>query len=784
MRAVLTQIRAGVLRRRAQTAILLIITMLAGAVATMALTLLVRSTQPWDDAFVRYQGAQIMFHFDASSVSTEQLAATGSLPGVTAAGPPHPTVIVSFADGSQKGSLQLIGRETSGGALDQIPIAAGRWPQRAGEIVVTRTEDSSIPLQPHIGDTISALTDRGVVDFKVVGEAIDLGGHGAELDFSNGVAAAWVLPADVTALADGPQAHLGYEMAYRFRNASNAQELSADRTEIEAALPGAIETQPVIDWMRMREGSIWFITLLSSIIVSFTVFALLAVTVIVASVVAGSVLSSYRDIGVIKALGFTPLQVLAVYVGQMAVPGLVGGLLGVPLGAVASRPFLESAASSLQLPAPSVFDPLVALVVPSALAVLVVVAAILPALRAATDSVRAIVLGSAPPATRRSRLAAALARIGAPRAVSIGAGDTFARPVRATLTLTALTIGIATATFAIGFQESLVTILTKEPASYGYGQDVVVSRYPGIDDAAAMQLLEQQEQTQVVVGVRLTPVKVSRIKDIAALYAIRGDATALGYRAVEGRWFDRPNEAVIGGAAAKEAHLRIGDTLTAAMPGGATVSFRVVGVMNDFNTGGASIRVSWDTVAAAIPGLEPDQYLVKLRSGADPTAFAQRITTTKPDFLQAQATPFADIALYSNGVTWLITALALVLLGIAAAGVFNAARLTTREKVRDIAVLKTLGMTARQIALMLAASTLVFAVTAAAIGLPLGVWMEGAILANIGDYFGVAMDALAGVSGTSLALALAVAFALALLGGALPARWAAATPVATVLRSE
>lgn len=51
MRAVLTQIRAAVLRRRAQTVTVLLVSLLAGAVSTMAVTLLVRSAQPWDDAF-------------------------------------------------------------------------------------------------------------------------------------------------------------------------------------------------------------------------------------------------------------------------------------------------------------------------------------------------------------------------------------------------------------------------------------------------------------------------------------------------------------------------------------------------------------------------------------------------------------------------------------------------------------------------------------------------------------------------------------------------------------
>jgi putative ABC transport system permease protein len=247
MRAVLTQIRAAVFRRRAQTATVLIVSLLAGTIATMALTLLVRSTQPWDEAFERYSGPHLLFHFDASRVSPDQLRASASLPGVTAAGPPYQTVEVAFSHGEEKSRLQLIGRDDPGGAVDRLPIYAGRWPQAAGEIAVTRTEDISFPFRPRLGDTIHALTNHGTVDFKVVAEVINLAGHGSILDFSNGVLGSWVLPSEIAQFTDG--AHpLGYEMSYRFQHAATAEELAADRRGIEGVLPAEAETQPVVDW--------------------------------------------------------------------------------------------------------------------------------------------------------------------------------------------------------------------------------------------------------------------------------------------------------------------------------------------------------------------------------------------------------------------------------------------------------------------------------------------------------------------------------------------------------
>src|SRR5213593_1230516 len=71
------------------------------------MTLLARSTQPWDEAFDRYAGAHLIFHVDASKVTTEQLLTTASLPGVTAAGPPYETVTVAFARGDEHPGHEL-----------------------------------------------------------------------------------------------------------------------------------------------------------------------------------------------------------------------------------------------------------------------------------------------------------------------------------------------------------------------------------------------------------------------------------------------------------------------------------------------------------------------------------------------------------------------------------------------------------------------------------------------------------------------------------------------------
>jgi len=53
---------------------------------------------------------------------------------------------------------------------------------------------------------------------------------------------------------------------------------------------------------------------------------------IVAIVVSSAVSSQTRRIGILKALGFTPAQVVRAYIGQALVPALAGAALGLVAG--------------------------------------------------------------------------------------------------------------------------------------------------------------------------------------------------------------------------------------------------------------------------------------------------------------------------------------------------------------------------------------------------------------------------------------------------------------------
>ena len=102
------------------------------------------------------------------------------------------------------------------------------------------------------------------------------------------------------------------------------------------------------DWRDVREAYLFSAQLNALFLTAFGLFALAAAALIMTNSISGAVLAQFRDIGVLKALGFTGGQVAGVYLGQNLVMGAVGGVMGIALGvALAPLPLTTLARHSM-----------------------------------------------------------------------------------------------------------------------------------------------------------------------------------------------------------------------------------------------------------------------------------------------------------------------------------------------------------------------------------------------------------------------------------------------------
>jgi putative ABC transport system permease protein len=795
MSSVMTKVLGDLRRRRLQAAVIALVIFLASGTTTLGLTLLQTASHAWDRAFEAQKGAHLTVHFDRHKVDSRQLAGTPALIGASASAGPWPLVYpAAFALGTHKYRLNTVGRDSAQADVEILPLVAGRWVEGPGEIVVTRAFADFNHVR--LGDRLLSLGSLEKPPLVVVGEALDIDEGGAELSTQS----AWVAPSQLPLLAPD----WGYTMVYRFPQAPTTSEVTDKVARLEASLPpGAVQYS--LDYSAFK--LLFNITnqLVVTFLLAFGIFALLACAATVANLVSGIVVASYREIGVMKAVGFTPLQVVGTLVGQMLVPALAGCVLGIPAGVALSIPLVERAAASLALPSEPPFAPAMALATLLLVTAVVLVAAVLPGLRAGRlSAVGAMSLGSAPSGGRRSSVGSWLRRLPLPRPLALGSGDAFARPQRAALTVLAVLVGVTTLVFASGLRTSMQHLFdTSDPGglSGNLHTDVTVQRSIAYPDQKVMVTLAAQPETDLIIGgtrnVETVPGVAFRPPGVGGLsgptragrypvwvIAYRGDSARLGIPVIRGRWFSAPGEVVAPRAILEASHLKVGDRFQAVIRG-RPIELRVVGEIFSTNLGD-EIDMDLSTLASAAPGVQPTYYFVKLKPGSDAEAYARRVQATEPDFLDASANRIHGSISPVDTLNSVMLVLAAVLALIAVAGVFNTLLLNTRERARETAVLKALGMTPLQVMAMVAASAVLLGSVGGVLGLPAGVAVHRALMQALASLTGNDLpDSFFRVFSAPGLIVLALAgVAVALVGSLLPARWAARTRVAEVLHSE
>jgi putative ABC transport system permease protein len=543
-------------------------------------------------------------------------------------------------------------------------------------------------------------------------------------------------------------------------------------------------------------------------LLAFSGFALLAAVFIIANIVSGVVIAGYRDLGIMKSIGFTPGQVMGVLLGQILIPVAAGCLVGIPIGTLASQPFLQDTAHALGLPAPFTAVLPVDLLVLVGIVAAAVLAALTPAWRAGRMSATtAITTGSAPSSTGNAgRMSSALGALPLPRTLTLGLGDVLARPVRSATTLGAILIGAATVVFALSLHLSLqqvaihlirdnyVQVTINRPDIHDLGAGKIGA--PGFgtpsvpSDRQVTRAIRSDPSTARFVAEAQRQVTVPGVAQPIPYYAYRGASGWIGYAMISGRWFAHPGEVVAPTRLLQAAHLQVGDYVTARF-GATPVRLHVVGEVFDQSDDDLLLRGSWATLAAVTPHLQATDYEIQVRPGVDPLAYRQNFpqisANGQPTALNIDTTERSSSNATFILFNTVIAGLALVLLSIAVAGVFNTVVLSTREKVRDVAILKAIGMAPRQVVAMVIAGVAFLGLIAGAIGIPAGYLLHREIIQFMGqvatntaippaffDLIPHPILPLLGLAGV----------AIAAIGAWLPAQWAAAHRVAGVLQAE
>ncbi|MFF0413914.1 ABC transporter permease [Kitasatospora sp. NPDC004745] len=208
----------------------------------------------------------------------------------------------------------------------RMELLSGRWYTAPGEAVVGDKLASAAGI--HVGDDVAVVQHNEHLSLKVVGINFDTN----QGDYTVMTDAATFTAAGLTPRIDQFNVELADDVDGPDWSASAAAAL----TPLNASV------QPNSDG-----GKNIVVITMGALVVALTLMMIAVAALGVLSVVVQDTRERSHDLGILKALGMTPGQTVAMVLTSVTLTGLVAGLIGVPLGVAVERATLTPMGSAI-----------------------------------------------------------------------------------------------------------------------------------------------------------------------------------------------------------------------------------------------------------------------------------------------------------------------------------------------------------------------------------------------------------------------------------------------------
>jgi putative ABC transport system permease protein len=773
MHAVLRQVRANLRRGRLQSTLILVTLLAAATLLAVALSTLHVAQGAYDRLFERTHGAHLWLELDPGRLSPEEvnrilgdLASVEATTGVMSSLP-----AILFAEDERLGN-QLV-REWPAEAVrvSRPRLVAGSAPGPAEKEAIVLDRNVAVAHGVDVGETVDLLTAAGRRPLKVVGLCV----NSEFCPYPNcNPPRHFLAPGALTSLGllPSPVPEMeAWTVGLRLRD---AEEWKGVLHAAEERLPA----QSIVDWgiwASMRRAADASIENQRVLLLTFSIVAGLAAGFLMANTIGEAVRAQTRQIGLLKAVGFTRRQVALVYLIEYLGLALLASVVGLGVGSLLASVVLRELAAKF---GETLARPPLWIMIAAPFSTLLVAAlfTLWPVRRAVQmDTVEAIRTGAERPRRRVARL---------PRttpSLAVGVSDALSRPLRSLLTALGLGMAALTLTAAVTLNAT-VRELVSDPGRYGFDGDVFVYASYYMPDAEVRRLIATQPDVVAYHGTRWWSFQFQGEEEVFYTRLREGDLDAFRFPVVEGRMFHSADEVLVGYGLARERKLHPGDTVDIVLEGQSS-TLQVVGIYRENSNLGRMIMLPMEAMRRIQPDVEASSYVLKLDPGADAEGVAAALAAASRDQLEVMVAGQGGVPDDIAGVKRMMVPLSLVLVGIAVVGTFNSIWIGVKERRGEFGMLKAVGMTPRQVML----SVLVTAAGTALVGYGVGVLVG---LPGIR----LLMDTVARSVGfgplrppldlLGLALILPATAFVAMMGACIPAYRAGRTSVVEVLRYE
>ena len=742
-------IRADLRAHRSQSAVTIAVITGVVAALVLAVMLLEGALNPWQGLFSRTRGADVLVYL-AGGTQASQLRA---IPGVTAVAAPYDAASATLVQGAQKSPVQLCGLTPAPPAMSAPLMVAGSWlrASRPDDVVIEASFAAAVRVG--LGDQITLDgVDGTSVSMRVTGIA-DTADQGFYPQWTPGLI--WAQPA-LLARVEPTKSETTEVVGLRLSDPSPAgtglvsqDVFNAYNSPSESSPVERITTrQQVMNSMASDDR------LLGELLALFGVIALVAAPCAIANVTSGRVLMQRRDIAMLKALGFTPGQVVRMLLAEQTALGVAGTVLGLAIARLATSPAFVHPPAGIAVafaPLPVSWTALVA----AGTILTVLIATAIPAWRAGRVSPVAAVQPS-PPGGRLSPIARLSLLVRLPAALVLGVRDALTRRLQAVLTVAGVAIPMAMITIALACW-STIGAFTSDPGRIGRAGALTVSTNGPLSDAQTVALITADRQVSASYPGAQFDTLLPGDNGTFIARAMGTSRTPYPFLAVQGRMFAAVDEAVAGQGFLDLMHVHVGSWIDPTIDG-VPVILHIVGRTLEPDNDGDVVDFGIDALPAA-NAAAPMFYTLVLKPGIAAAAARAELLRASDSRLDVEVA--ANPADRLGVVRVVIVVAVVILVLIAMANLLTATDVGLRDHVHEAGILKAMGLTPRQVMATLVVSTTIVTAIGVVAGVTAGLVVAPWLINAQGQASGIGWGIAAGLSPATIAALVAAALAAA-----------------------
>ncbi len=749
MRGTLRWARADLRARRGQALITVAVVAAVVAALFLATMLLQGTVNPWQQLFARTRGADALIYF-ASGTDTSELRYVA---GIQQAGQPYQAASATLQQGAVRSPVELRAMTPVLPAMSAPLVVAGTWLRSSAPDGVVLEASFAQAVHVGVGDQITVYgIDGTTVPMRVIGIA-DTADQGFYPQWTPGLI--WVQHRLLSKVE--PSASETHEIVDLRLYDNSAVATGQVVQTIWNLYNGSAENSAVerySTWQQVKDSMASNDRLLGLLLALFGIIALVAAPCAIANVTAGRVLVQRQDIAMLKALGFTPGQVVRMLLAEQTLLGAAGAAIGLIAARIMTSPEFVRPPDGTPVGLAPLSGAWTALIGVGTV-LTVAIATVIPAWWAGRVSPVAAVQPS-PPRGHLSLIARLGLVVHLPAALVLGARDSLTRRLSAGLTVFGLAIPLAMITIALTCW-STIDGFTSDPGKIGLASAVTVSQ-GGLDNKQMLALIGQDHQVLASYpGAQF----VTLLPGDNGTFIARAMGTSsrpYPFRPVQGRMFHAANEAVAGQGFLDLMHIAVGAWIKPTIDG-VPVILHIVGRTIEPDNNGDVLDFGLDALNDA--GSAPPQlvYQLVLKSGVSAAAARARLLAESDDQLDVQvvANPASGLR-----VLQLVIAVSVVLLAvIGLANLLTATVVGMRDHRHEVGVLAALGLTPRQVMATLVVNTMILTAVGVTSGTVAGLVIAPRLIDMQGQTSGIGSGIAVSLGAAAIAEILAAALAIA-----------------------